>query len=304
MDPKDTPAADWTAAAAEPDYPLPLPGGLTMLFRRIPKGSFLMGSRGFSTHEEPIHRVVIQDDFWLGKFVVTQAQYAAVVRGCPGLELDPDPSNFKGATRPVEQVSWDDVTAWCAALAGWAGLPKDVVAIRLPLEAEWEYACRAGTETEYYSGDGAAALAQVGWFEDNSGKQTHEVDEKPETHPAGLHGMHGNVWEWCLDVSDKNAPRKRHFVWAAREWKLADAGGDVTYSFDPIKPDQAPNRVLRGGSWECSARGGRSAARDSGKPDVRYWFFGFRVCLVRGPVPQPAGQQAAESERGAEGARE
>src|SRR5208283_3530718 len=107
--------------------------------------------------------------------------------------------------RPVEQVNWNDATAFCEWLTEWKGLPKEIATVRLPTEAEWEYACRAGADTDYYNGDGEAALAEVAWYDGNSGNYTHPVDERSESHPFGLHGMHGNVWEWCQDVFDPNA---------------------------------------------------------------------------------------------------
>lgn len=219
----------WDQAAREADLVLELPGRIPMFFRRIPAGSFRMGSRGFYPDEEPIHRVVIAREFYLGTFVVTQEQYRAVAERCPALREAPSPSEFKGARRPVENVSWYDATAFCQWLARWKGLPKEIGGVRLPTEAEWEYACRAGSETEYYHGEGEAALAEVAWCDQNSGNQTYPVDERPEEHPFGLHGMHGNVWEWCQDVFDAQAYRKRVDGWEAREWTLADAGDDALY---------------------------------------------------------------------------
>jgi len=300
--PTDLPAPHaWTGLAAEPDYPLALPEPaavgeppLAMLFRRIPAGSFVMGSRSMDAREEPRHRVVLEQEFWLAKFVVTQAEYARVVRAVEfpakfGLGLDP--SHFKGARRPVEQVSWDDAMAWCAALRAWPGLPAEIRELRLPSEAEWEYACRAEPAlhrtTDYYSGDGDAALAEVGWYDGNAGDTTHDVEEaihgRPETHPAGLVGMHGHVWEWCGDVWDARAYRKRPDGWVAQEWNLADAGDDATSFLEPITPGDTPSRVLRGGSWLDPAGRCRSA--------YRYWIYGFRVCLVRGPVGAGGAQE-------------
>lgn len=162
----------WETAAQHADLTLALPGGVHMFFRRIPAGAFRMGSRGVYSDAEPIHRAVIQREFYLGTFVVTQEQYRAVARQCMALKQSPDPSDFKGDRHPVEQVSWHDATAFCQWLTDWEGLPEDVIAVRLPTEAEWEYACRAGSDTGYYNGDGAAALAEVGWYDGNSGR-TH-----------------------------------------------------------------------------------------------------------------------------------
>ena len=107
-----------------------------MHFRRIPAGSFRMGSRGISGREEPIHRVVIKHEFYLGTFVVTQEQYRAVATRCPALKKTSELSQFKGPRRPVESVSWHDATAFCEWLTGWKGRPKDITAARLPIEAE------------------------------------------------------------------------------------------------------------------------------------------------------------------------
>ncbi len=235
----------WNQAERGADLTLTLPGGIPMFFRLITAESFLMGSRGYSPDEEPVHRVIITRDFYLGTFVVTQEQYHAVATHCPSLKEAPDPSHFKGPRRPVENVSWQDATAFCKWLTHWAGLPKEVVAARLPTEAEWEYACRAGTETEYYNGDGEAALGVVGWYEANSDTQTHAVDQqveqrllvdqREEQKPFVLCGMHGNVWEWCQDVYDPNAYRKRADRWEAREWTLLDAGKDAHYWDDDYR---------------------------------------------------------------------
>ena len=298
---------NWSALAAEPDLevPLPVPTGqaaLAMRFRRIPAGEFVMGSRGNYPEEEPAHRVILPHDFWLGKFVVTQEEWRTLVEACRPAGLEASPSGFKGKRRPVETVSWDDVQAWCEAWHAW--LRGDGHApslhlreLRLPSEAEWEYACRAGSETEYWNGDGEAALREVGWFDGNSGGETHDVDESvvagsPEQHPAGLVGMHGNVWEWCGDCSDRGAYRARPDGWPAEkpwsEWDEASMG--------------LRNRVIRGGAWSFTAGGCRSAYRNWLWPDARDGSLGFRVCLVRGPAARQdqAGGGAAPAKRGAE----
>ena len=262
----------WEQAAQNAAVTIELPAAVPMFFQRIEAGGFFMGSRGNRAAEEPIHRVEITRDFLLGTFPVTQQQYRAVAELCPKLE-DAEPSYFKGSRRPVEQVSWDDAMAFCGWLAAWKDLPGDIAEVRLPTEAEWEFTCRGGRcvadrDTEYYSGDGPAALAEVGWFDENSDNRTHDVDEKPEDQPLGLYGMHSNVWEWCLDGWDSAAYRSR----------LAGiADPQVTY-------DDNPFRVLRGGSWSDSADWCRSAFRYRGRADVRDWDFGFRVCLVPSPA--------------------
>jgi len=299
------PAEVKARAAAEADLTLTLPGGVPMYFRRIPAcpQGFLMGERGGDRDAEPVHRVVIPRDFWLGKFPVTQAQYRAVAEAWGGGKLNADPSHFKGGERPVEQVSWDDVTAWNTLLGThWNEVdPKaaDGRSFRLghlglPSEAQWEYACRgrstedAGpwSRTEYHTGDGAARLAEAGWFgEDWEKGGTHQVGQK-EANGFGLCDMHGNVWEWCEDVFDAKAYRKREDGWQARAWSLEDAGADATYWGDARTPGQDPVRVVRGGSWDVRAWDCRSAFRFWGRPVNRNGDQGFRVCLFPGPAEQ------------------
>ena len=301
-------AAAWAALAAEPDLevPLPVPAGqaaLSMRFRRIPAGAFVMGSRGNNPNEEPAHRVILPHDFWLGKFVVTQEEWQGLVEACTPAGLEASPSRFKGRRRPVETVSWDDVQAWCEAWHAWLrgdghDLSLHLRELRLPSEAEWEYACRADSETEYWNGDGEAALREVGWFDGNAGGETHDVDEpvvasSPERHPAGLMGMHGNVWEWCVDCSDRGAYRARPDGWPAKNpWSEWDE--DL---------EEYRLRVIRGGAWFNTAGGCRSASRDWSRPDGRIDDRGFRVCLVRGPAARQdqAGGGAATGKREAEG---
>ncbi|MEN9667087.1 MAG: hypothetical protein RLZZ326_3450 [Planctomycetota bacterium] len=299
--------AAWAALAAEPDLevPLPVPAGqaaLSMRFRRIPAGEFVMGSRGNYPNEEPAHRVILPHDFWLGKFVVTQEEWQALVEACTPTGLEASPSRFKGRRRPVERVSWDHVQAWCQAWCAWlrqSGHERalDLPEVRLPSEAEWEYACRAGSETDFWNGDGEAALREVGWFDGNAGSETHDVDEpvvagSPERHPAGLVGMHGNVWEWCGDCYDRGAYRARPDGWPAEKpWSEWDEDSKK-YRL----------RVFRGGAWYDTAGLCRSACRDWSGPDDRVDDLGFRVCLVRGPAAT-AGQSgggAAPGKREAE----
>ena len=313
-------AADWPALAAEPDLevPLPLPAGgsaLAMRFRRIPAGAFVMGSRGNDPNEEPAHRVILPHDFWLGKFVVTQEEWQGLVEACRPAGLEASPSRFKGRRRPVETVSWDDVQAWCEAWHAWLrgdghDLSLHLRELRLPSEAEWEYACRAGSETEYWNGDGEAALREVGWFVGNSGNRTHPVTEieiqgRREDHPLGLFGLHGNVWEWCHDEWEGGSYRGRLNCDADRvaknRWPLLrelKAGGLAALAA-PLLPTN-PDRVFRGGAWFGNAGGCRSAYRGRPGPDGRSAGLGFRVCLVRDPAAESdqAGGGAAEARAG------
>ena len=152
-----------------------------------------------------------------------------------------------------------------------------------PFEDEWEYACRAGTETDYFNGDGDEALARVGWYKLNLGFETHPVDEFPTSdgafHPVGLFGMHGNVWQWCEDVWDPFAYCKRPgFRISQRSWTASL--GDPRKSFGEVKESTSTERVLRGGSWFYDACGCRSGFRYWEQAGSRVPFAGFRVLLM------------------------
>jgi len=215
----------------------------------IPAGRFAMGSTNGGSDERPVTQVEITRAFWLGKTEVTQAQWEAV--------MGSNPSRFKGADRPVEQVSYDDALEFCRKLTEReraAGRLPSGYEYTLPTEAQWEYACRAGT-----SGDYAGGLDSMGWYEDNSG---HPVAQK-QANAWGLYDMHGNVWEWCLDWYAGSLP-----------------GGTVR---DPSGPSSGSDRVLRGGSWFDSASFCRSARRVSLGPGFRFYDLGFRLALSSAP---------------------
>ncbi len=196
-----------------------LPGGSPLLLRRILPGEFRMGSRGEPCHEEPTHLVKIPQPFYFGTFPVTQAQYCSMATACLK-ELETlkrnrgvDPSQSKDESLPpelreilpVESVNWDEaivISRWLSE----SDLLLPGLQAGLPSEAMWEYACRAGTSTEYLRGDVEAALAEVGWYCGNSGSETHPVGELPPN-KWGFYDMHGNVWEWCADVLDAEAYR-------------------------------------------------------------------------------------------------
>ena len=265
----------------QPALYLPLNDRVGMSFQLIPAGSFRMGSRGNYADEEPTHTVRITHPFYLGTFPVTQLEWRAVVERIPDTSLEPEPSHFDGDQLPVEQVSLDDVENWCDSmqkmgilegLANAAGEQVTVSRFGLPTEAQWEYACRAETETDYYAGDGDAALLEAGWFDENSDDKTHPVGEKtPNT--WGLYDMHGNVWEWCRDAWDADAYKKR-----------VDGDTDPEVRVEDVNADDLV-RVVRGGSWLGGAADCRAAIRGRRGPGGRNWVQGFRVCLVPGPVP-------------------
>jgi formylglycine-generating enzyme required for sulfatase activity len=226
-------------------------------------GCFLMGSSlneaGRSNDEGPQTKVTISHGFWLGIFAVTQDEWKNIAEDVIGLNAEP--SYFRGERLPVEQVSWHDCQNWLQALneiEQEANRLPPGFRYRLPTEAEWEFACRAGTSTAYDFGEAEAALADHAWFSANSASRTHTVGEK-KANKWGFHDMHGNVWEWCED------------------WYGALAGGNIS---DPKGPVRGMNRVFRGGSWGVAASRCRSAYRVWNKPIYRDYTLGFRVALA------------------------
>lgn len=222
--------------------------GVNMEMVPIPSGSFLMGSE-YGWRAAPAHTVQITKSYWMGKHEVTQGQWEAL--------MGSNPSHFKnaGSNGPVEKVSWEEAMEYCRKLTererNTGRLPSGYE-YTLPTEAEWEYACRAGT-----SGGYAGALSEMAWHEKNSGTTTHEVGQK-RGNAWGLYDMHGNVWEWC------------------RDWYEDYKAGEAT---DPTGPATGTGRVCRGGSWSRAADGCRSAVRNGYEPGFRYYFLGFRVAL-------------------------
>ena len=201
--------------------------------------------------DELQHRVEISGDFYLGKFEVTQGQWKSV--------MGTEPWNGKsfvkeGADFAATYVSWEDAVEFCKKLS-----TRDGVDYRLPSEAEWEYACRGGSESAYSFGDAASDLGKYAWFDDNEssvGKRyAHEVGQKL-ANDFGLHDMHGNVWEWCGDFYG-------HY--------------DSSETRDPTGASDGAYRVHRGGSWSNSSRHCRSAYRSCSSPDSRSDLLGFRV---------------------------
>ncbi|HEY3322437.1 MAG TPA: formylglycine-generating enzyme family protein [Planctomycetota bacterium] len=195
-------------------------------------------------NERPSHEVTLTQPFYMGKYPVTQEQYQQVI--------GTNPSSFKGKDNPVEQVSWDDSVEFCKRASEKTGQ-----AVRLPTEAEREYACRAGTRTKYYSGDTEEDLKRVGWYAGNSGGTTHPVGQK-EPNAVGLYDMHGNVWEWCSDWYEPYKPEP---------------------TVDPQGPSEGQRRVVRGGSWRLNLRYCRSAYRFRFNPDDPFFLIGFRVVV-------------------------
>ncbi|MCS7079005.1 MAG: formylglycine-generating enzyme family protein [Chloracidobacterium sp.] len=225
------------------------PAGIRLVW--IPPGEFVMGSNNGDDDEKPVHRVRITRGFWLGETEVTQRQWEAV--------MGKNPSVFKDCPAcPVENVSWEDCQRFVSELNTRYPVGGGLV-WRLPHEAEWEYACRAGTRGDYYSGDGEALLGALGWYWENSGGRTHPV-KRLRANGWGLYDMHGNVWEWCEDWYGKDYYR-------------------ISPVDDPRGPGSGEERVLRGGSWSSSAGRCRAAHRLFVAPLKRSNSLGLRVVV-------------------------
>jgi formylglycine-generating enzyme required for sulfatase activity/cytochrome c-type biogenesis protein CcmH/NrfG len=248
--------------------PDPITNSIGMVLVHIPAGEFLMGTpngdpnQGFDEHP---HRVRISRSFFMGKYEVTQGQYKKVMGKNPSYFAKlPNPDQY-----PVEQVTWDEAVAFCRALSE---LPEEKTVgrtYRLPTEAEWEYACRAGTTTAYHFGDDANDLGKYALFGGHKAGvwATQKVGIKLPN-AWGLHDMHGNVWEWCAD-----------------EYGPYRVESEVV---DPKGPDKGVGKVARGGSWDYGAVKCRSAQRYGGEVLTRSFTnfaFGFRVVMVQESRP-------------------
>ena len=209
----------------------------------LPPGKFVMGSPksepGRTTNEVQTDET-IEKGFLIGQTEVTQKQWHQV--------MGTDPGFFKGADRPVENITWHEAVAFCRRLS-----EQEKKHYRLPSGMEWEYACRGGTETAYCAGNGGTALGKVGWYQKNSGNQSHPVARK-QPNAWGLYDMHGNVSEWCAMREDTYQTES-----------------------DLVNREIKSGRDLRGGSWGLTQSDCRSAARHRNNGDYRYFDLGFRV---------------------------
>jgi len=197
--------------------------------------------------EKPAHDVMLTKPFYMGKYDITQEQYQQLI--------GTNPSQFKGKDNPVENVSWDDAQVFCKRLS-----EQTKQAVRLPTEAEWEFGCRAGTTTSFYSGDTDKDLARVAWYNANSKNMTHPVGQK-EPNAFGLYDMHGNVWQWCQDFYGEDY------------YRMSEAE-------NPLGPIHGAFRLLRGGDGQDDPMFCRSASRSGVTPDGRDDFIGFRVAAA------------------------
>jgi len=237
-----------------------LGGGVSMKLVKIPAGTFMMGSPASEARrgsdEGPQRRVTISKPFYMGIYEVTQEQYQAV--------LGENPSNFTGAKNPVKKISWNNAAEFCRRLSVKTGKT-----VRLPTEAQWEYACRAGTTTPFNTGE-TISTSQAnynGYYTYGSGKKGAYSDKtipvgsfKPNA--FGLYDMHGNVWEWCKDWYDKSYYAKAN-------------------NRDPQGPDSGEYRVLRGGRWYSDPKNCRSAHRGRDAPNLMVGgSYGFRVVVL------------------------
>jgi len=219
----------------------------------IQAGEFTMGSDEGRSDERPPHRVRISKPFYLGMYEVTQAEYERVIGS--------NPAHFRGSSQlPVEDVSWEDAQEFCRRLSA---IPEERTAgrvYRLPTEAEWEYACRAGSMTKYSFGDDDKDLAESAWFESDSDGRTHAVGQK-KPNAWGLYDVHGNVCEWCADWYDGS-----YYTSSPPE--------------DPAGPASGPYRVLRGGSWNYDPGDALSSNRGRSQRVRASHNEGFRVAMT------------------------
>ena len=227
----------------------------------LPAGTFIMGEE--SEVDSPPHEVSVSS-FHIDAYLVTQEEYEKLMHD--------NPSRWKGSNNPVEQVRWSDAVRFCNARSEAEGLQPcydlttwkcdfNANGYRLPTEAEWEYACRAGTKTSYFFGNDASKLKDYAWYDKNSGGKPHPVGEK-NPNPWGLYDMSGNVWAWCNDFYKVD-----YYTESPKE--------------DPRGPETGETKIVRGGAWKFSAESCRSGYRyneDPGYADVCFGYdiYGFR----------------------------
>jgi formylglycine-generating enzyme required for sulfatase activity len=234
------------------------PDGVQMQFVRIPAGTFTMGSpateEGHERDESPLSRITISEAFWMGIYEVTQEQFVAVMGYNPSCFAGKDKGPSAGPRKPAVNMLWNDATQFCRRLSERTGLD-----VRLPTEAQWEYACRSGSTTRFSFGDSDSSFAGYGWcYVEGAPAWPRPVGQK-KPNAWGLFDMHGNVNELCSD------------------WYGSSLGGDAT---DPKGPKTGKVRVVRGGSWMDRPGSCRSAYRKGCPPNVASFSTGFRVVVA------------------------
>ena len=227
---------------------IPVKNGINIEMVKVEAGSFNMGATPEKENpydsEKPVHRVTLTNNYYIGKYEVTQALWQVVMGN--------NPSRFKGDDLPVEKVSWDDCQDFISKLNAMTGKR-----FRLPSEAEWEYAARGGKKSRGYQYSGSNTFGDVAWYYGNSGPKTHAVGTK-QPNELGIYDMTGNVWEWCQD------------------WFGSYSSSPQT---NPTGAASGSYRVYRGGSWCNSARDCRTSYRRGNTPDFRYFDLGLRLVL-------------------------
>ena len=231
---------------------IPVKDGISIDMVKVEAGTFMMGATSEmkdsyddpDSDEKPVHQVTLTNDYYMGKYEVTQALWQAV--------MGSNPSNFKGDNLPVEKVSWNDCQEFISKLNSLAGRK-----FRLPTEAEWEYAARGGKKSRCYQYSGSSNISDVVWYKDNSANKTHPVGTK-QANELGIYDMSGNVWEWCSD------------------WYSSYSSSSQT---NPTGSDSGSARVSRGGGWNCNASYCRLSVRFYYTPDFRLDILGLRLAL-------------------------
>lgn len=243
LKPRTSPVAATQTASG---LTLDMGGGTTMEFVRIPAGEFVMGWEGYGEemgHTKPQHKVKLTKPFYMSIYEVTQGQYASAMGTNPALHQDPQ--------YPVDRVSWDDATKFCRRVSSLAG-----VIARLPTEAEWEYACRAGSTTRFCFGDDERQLRNYAWYSESREPRNRVGQKKPNA--WGLYDMHGNVAEWCFDWYGPYSSQPQ---------------------IDPTGPGTGRERVVRGGNLYSSEKFCCSACRDCDLGRRPRDLIGFRVVI-------------------------
>ena len=237
-----------SVSSGDNEISIPVKNGITIDMVKIEAGTFMMGATSEmqdpSDDEKPVHQVTLTNDYYMGKYEVTQALWKVV--------MGSNPSEFKGDYLPVEMVSWDDCQEFIGKLNSMTGRK-----FRLPTEAEWEYAARGGKKSRGFQYSGSSNIADVAWYDGNSGSKTHPVGTK-QANELGIYDMTGNVWEWCQD------------------WYGSYVNSPQT---NPIGANSGSYRVCRGGSWNIKAWHCRSSYRLYGTPVNRGYSIGLRLVL-------------------------